>query len=106
MGYVGGKRQSSDITNAVSANEFNQRLTSLRVMRENKVPAQTIESLEISAVNLLDTITLDGPGEYSAAYVLKESAQRLAKYVRDFPSSEFADRRHTKVSQLLASVNH
>lgn len=100
FGYQIGRRHDSDYLNSVRIASLNDRLTTLRVLRENKVPKNTVESMELSALVYLDTIALDSRGSMSA-YLLQRAAQRLSAYVRDFPDSRLADRNQPRVSQLL-----
>jgi hypothetical protein len=100
-GYLTAKQHSAQVMNMMRALEFNQRLTSLRLMREHKMPSKTVESLEISAVLVAERLALDAPND-DAAYALRKTAESLVLYLWDFPDSELADRRHTGVTQLAA----
>lgn len=100
VGYQIGSRHDADYLNSVRVAAFNDRLTALRVLRENKVPKNTVESMELSVLSDLDTITLDARGSNSA-YLLPWAAQRFSAYVREYPDSQLADRNRPRVSQLL-----
>jgi hypothetical protein len=102
VGYRIAKQENAKVINTSLASDFNQRLTSLRAMREHKLPSQTVESFELSAVSVLDHIDLDAPKEDAAHVVLTKAGEVLALYLRDFPNSQFADRRHSKVALLTA----
>ena len=100
VGYQFGRHVDSDYVNAVRIAAFNERLTTLRIMRENKMPKETMESMELSAVIYLDSIALDTNGPDSG-YLLRVAGQRLTAYVQDFPDSLLATRKDLKVGQLL-----
>jgi hypothetical protein len=99
VGYKVGRQHNSDYLNSVRIASLNDRLTALRVMRENKLPGRTVESMELSALVYLDSIALDAPGPNSA-YLLQHAAQRLSAYAQDFPDSVLADPKQLKVVQV------
>src|SRR5258705_501386 len=108
-GYAAAQRQAherevqrADLINAMRAAEFGSRLTMLRLLREVKLPAEKMESAEISAIVLLGTISLSDVTDASQSHVVvQRAAQTLTTYMHDFPKSQFADPRHMEVAQLL-----
>ena len=96
-------RQRLDLIQAVRGADLQNRLATLRLLRENKVTEDDIRSLEISAVLLLETIDLKVlSGESQSLSVLQAVSKRLAEYRRDFPNSEFEPSKHRSVERLLS----
>ena len=109
-GYWAGQRnvrehqaQSRDLLTAVRAAELSNRITVLRMMRKGQTTPADIESIEISAIVLLDSIALDEVTETDQSYgVLRHVGQALSAYMNDFPKSQFAEPRHAAVPKLVA----
>ena len=103
IGYKVGREHNSDYLNSVRLASLNDRLTALRVMRENRVSPKTVESMELSALVYLDSIALNEPGP-NTAYLLQQAAQRLSAYTQAFPDSALADPKQLKVVQLRSKA--
>ena len=111
LGAVGGYRFSqwhaNDLTSALRALDFNNRLHMLRLLRECKTGDETVQSIEISAIVVLSGIPLEEVTDTSQSYfVLQNASQTLTQYTHDFPKSEFANGRHREVAQLLSMRSH
>jgi len=96
-----------DLARIRSAVDLSTRLTALRDLRKGHLPTEDIESWEISAIVLLDSIALDEVTASSQSYcVFHRVSKNLATYMRDFPKSQFSDPRHTSVvSKLMPWAN-
>jgi len=109
-GYWAGERdardrqvQTRDLFTALRAAELSNRLTVLRMIRKGQTTPEDIESLEISAIVLLDSIALDEVTEtYQSFGVLRRVAQALGAYMKDYPKSQFSEPRHASVPKLVA----
>ena len=92
-----------DISRGLRAVDLNNRISMLRLLRERKLPEEQIRSIEISALLVLDSLEVAhvSPADQSC-FVLKDSANRLAEYLKDFPQSEFDPRKDQNVATLLS----
>lgn len=95
--------QRLDLMRAIRAADLQNRVSTLRFLRELKASEQDVRSLETSAILLLDTVDLDTLSQSSESrVVLMNVAKSLRDYLRDFPSSEFDPSKHKRVAQLLS----
>lgn len=95
-------KQHFDLIRVAWAVDLNNRLTMLRLLRQHKVPAATVESVELDAVLLLNTMGADqvSPGDQSYS-VIERVVKTLRQYQRDFPNSEFDSQKHAFVAKVL-----
>lgn len=95
-------RQRLDLVRATRAADLQNRLTMLRVLREQKGSNQDVRNLEISAIVLLSTIDLESLSDSSESrIVLVNVGKALAGYTKDFTGSEFDPLKNKSVAQLL-----
>src|SRR5262245_54248154 len=94
--------QNRDLVTAVRAVDLSNRIAMLRLLRKGQASAEEIESVEISAVVLLDTIPLgEITNSYQSYTVLKHVGEALRTYMREFPKSQFEQQRFVAVPKLL-----
>jgi len=87
-----------DIARTLRALDLDNRLSALRAMRRGQLSAEEIALWERSAIALLQLIDVDDVTTTSASYaVLRQLADSLVAYLRDFPGSRFADPRYEAV---------
>lgn len=87
---------------AAWAVDLNSRLSMLRLLREYKAPSDKLRSLEIGAVNLLDTMDLENSSAADGVYaVSKNAVQSLRQYLRDFPDAELSPNKHPFIGRIL-----
>lgn len=95
--------QNRDLLTAVRAVDLDNRIAMLRLLRKGRASADEIESVEISAIVLLDTIPLgEVTDSYQSYSVLKHTGRTLRAYMHDFPRSQFEQQRFEAVPKLLA----
>ena len=93
-----------DIARTLRALDLDNRLSALRAMRRGQLSAEEIALWERSALALLQLIEVDDVTTTSASYaVLRQLADSLVAYLRDFPGSQFSDPRHSAaVAKIIA----
>jgi hypothetical protein len=96
-------QQRLDLARAIRGADLQNRLSTLRLLRDRKVVQEEIPALEISAIVLLQAIDLeDLPTEGASRVVLEKAAETLTAYRRDFPENEFNPTKHTAITKLLS----
>lgn len=96
-------QQRLDLTRAIRGADLQNRLSTLRLIRERKLAQEEVPPLEISAIVLLQAIDLeDLPKEAASRVVLEKVAETLVAYRQDFPDSEFNPAKHAAVTKLLS----
>jgi hypothetical protein len=96
-------QQRLDLARALRAADLQNRLSTLRLLRERKVVQEEVAPLEISAIVLLQTIDLeDVPKDAASRVVLERAAATLATYRQEFPDNEFNPGKHPAVTKLLS----
>ena len=93
-----------DIAQTLRALDLDNRLNALRAMRRGQLSAEEIALWERSALALLQLIEVDDVTPTSTSYaVLRQIADSLDAYLRDFPASQFSDPRHkAEVARIIA----
>lgn len=93
-----------DIARTLRTLDLDNRLNALRAMRRGQLSAEEIALWERSALALLQLIDADQVTTASASYpALRQLADTLAAYLRDFPDSQFSDPRHrAMVAKIIA----
>lgn len=93
-----------DIARTLRVLDLDNRLSALRAMRRGQLSAEEIALWERSALALLQLIEADNVTAASASYpALRQLADTLAAYLRDFPGSQFSDPRHSAtVARIIA----
>jgi len=91
-----------DLSRVAMGVDFEYRLLMLRLLRQYKVPAATLNRIEIEAVVLLDTLDVEhvSPTDQSFAGMQK-LVKGLRQYRNDFPGSEFDLQRHPFIGKVL-----
>ena len=93
-----------DIARTLRTLDLDNRLNALRAMRRGQLSAEEIALWERSALALLQLIEADHVTATSASYpALRQLADTLAAYMRDFPDSQFVEPRNTAaVARIIA----
>jgi hypothetical protein len=92
-----------DLSRAAMGVDFEYRLLMLRLLRQYKVPKATVNSIEIGAVVLLDTMDVEHVSPTDQSFtVMQKLVKDLRQYRKDFPGSEFDLERHPFVGRVLA----
>lgn len=93
-----------DIARTLRTLDLDNRLNALRAMRRGQLSAEEIALWERSALALLQLIEVDDVTAASASVpALRQLADTLAAYMRDFPASQFSDPRYkAAVSRIMA----
>ena len=96
-------RQRLDLARALRANDLQNRLSTLRLLRERNVPRDDVSALETSALVLLDAISFENLTEDSSSrVVLARVAETMTGYRKDFPDSTFDPAKYPRVANLLS----
>jgi len=96
-------RERIDLARALRANDLQNRLSTLRLLRERNIQRDDVWALETSALVLLDAISFNDVAVDSASrVVLVQVAETMTAYRKDFPDSKFDPSRYPAVAALLA----
>lgn len=110
-GYYAARQESGrqaleyrDIARTLRTLDLDNRLSALRAMRRGQLSAEEIALWERSAIALLQLIEVNDVTAASASVpVLRQLADTLAAYMRDFPESQFSDPQYkAAVSRITA----
>jgi len=94
-----------DVARTLRALDLDNRLSTLRAMRRGQLSAEEIALWERSAIALLQLIEVDDARAGSASYsALRQLAESLAAYMRDFPGSQFSDPKYKAVVSRIAAL--
>jgi len=110
-GYYAARQQAReqaleyrDVARTLRALDLDNRLSTLRAMRRGQLSAEEIALWERSAIALLQLIEVDDARAGSASYsALRQLAESLAAYMRDFPGSQFSDQKYKAVVSRIAA---
>lgn len=82
--------------------DFNNRLSMLGLLRQSNAPEDTVRSMELSAITLLDTINVEQIRPTDESYsVVERAVNNLRRYRADFPNSEFDPTTHPSIRRAL-----
>jgi len=94
-----------DVARTLRALDLDNRLSTLRAMRRGQLSAEEIALWERSAIALLQLIEVDEAKAGSASYsALRQLADSLAAYMRDFPGSQFSDPRYAPIVSRITGL--